>query len=121
MDVPEQLAELKVRALQELADIDDAKELESWRVQYLGKKSELVQVLRNLATLPIEERKVVGARANEVKANLEDGLKQKEQAIREAQLALAEGEAIDVPLPGRKQVKSCPGCPEQRNALSRRR
>lgn len=97
----DRIDELKQKALRELDSIQNTKELESWRVQYLGKKSELVQVLRSLATLPIEERKVVGAGANEVKANLEAGLKQKEQAIREAQLASTEGEAIDVTLPGR--------------------
>jgi phenylalanyl-tRNA synthetase alpha chain len=97
----DRIDELKEKALGELDSIQNTKELESWRVQYLGKKSELIQVLRSLATLPLEERRLVGAQANEVKANLEAGLKQKEQAIREAQLALAESESIDVTLPGR--------------------
>ncbi len=96
-----QLEELEVNALQELEGISSIKELESWRVRHLGKKSELTGVLRGLASLSIEERKVVGARANEVKANLESSLRQKEQALHEAQLALATREAIDVTLPGR--------------------
>jgi phenylalanyl-tRNA synthetase alpha chain len=96
-----QLEELKVNALQELKGINSIKELESWRVRYLGKKSELTQILRGLATLPLEERKAVGARANEIKANLEGSFGQKEQALREAQLASAKKEAIDITLPGR--------------------
>ena len=60
----QQLEELKTKALQELDKIPDARELESWRVRYLGKKSSLTSILRSLATLPIEERKSVGARAN---------------------------------------------------------
>ncbi|MFC1847449.1 phenylalanine--tRNA ligase subunit alpha [Chloroflexota bacterium] len=96
-----QIEELKVNALQELEGINNIKELESWRVHYLGKKSELTQVLRSLSTLPVEERKAVGARSNEVKTNLEDSFKQKEQALREAELTLAKGEAIDITLPGR--------------------
>ena len=59
----EQLEELRVNALQELGGIDSTKELEAWRVHYLGKKSELTQILRGLGSLPAEERKVVGARA----------------------------------------------------------
>ena len=97
-----QLEELKLKALQELEDISNIKELESWRVRYLGKKSELTKVLRNLATLPLEERRTVGARANQVRADLEDGLRQKGQALREIQLVVsAEGELIDITLPGR--------------------
>jgi len=97
----EQLEELRVNALQELEGINNIKELEPWRIRYLGKKSGLTQILRGLGSLPPEERKVVGARANEIKGTLEDGWKQKEPALREAELALAKGEAIDITLPGR--------------------
>ncbi len=95
-----QLEELKANALQDLEGINNIKELESWRVHYLGKKSELTQMLRGLGSLPLEERKVVGARANEAKVNLEDSFKQKEQALGEAELALAKREAVDITLPG---------------------
>ena len=102
MNELKQIEELKTKALKELAGIGSVKELESWRVRYLGKKSQLSGVLRSLMTLPLAKRKAVGASANEVKANLENSLKQKEQALRQAQLAaLAKGEAVDVTLPGR--------------------
>ena len=65
-----QLEELKQRAAQELEGISDVGELEAWRVRYLGKKSELTNILRSLASLPLEERKTVGALANEIKAEL---------------------------------------------------
>jgi len=100
MEMSEQLEELRLKALQELEGIRNVKELESWRVSYLGKKSELTRVLRNLAMLPLGERKTVGACANEVKADLEGSFRQKEQALREAQLASAKREAVDVTLPG---------------------
>lgn len=93
--------ELKVKALQELEGIDDIKQLESWRVHYLGRSGELTQILRGIGSLPVEQRKTVGARANAVRANLEGGFRQKEQALREVQLAPAKGEAVDVTLPGR--------------------
>ena len=93
--------EIKDDALRQLDGITDASELESWRVRYLGKKSELTAVLRSLAGLPIEERKSVGARANQVKASLEASFQQKEQALNDARLASIEGEFIDITLPGR--------------------
>ncbi len=95
-----QLEELRQNALQELKGINNITELESWRVRYLGKKSELTKVLRSLATLPLDERKAVGAYANEVKVHLEDSLRQKGQVLQEAQLAVKR-EAIDITLPGR--------------------
>ena len=97
-----QLEELKLKALQELESINNTKELESWRVHYLGKKSPLTGILRSLATLPIAERKNVGARANQTKTELEDNFQQKEQALREVQLTThAKKETIDISLPGR--------------------
>ncbi len=97
-----QLKELKLSALQELKSTNTIKQLESWRVRYLGKKSNLTQVLRSLASLPLEERKVVGAQANQVKVDLEDSLRQKEQVLQETQLAVfTKEERIDITLPGR--------------------
>jgi len=97
-----QLEEVQLKALQELEGISNTKELESWRVHYLGKKSELTRILRGLATLSLEERKTVGAQANRLKADLESSLGQKEQALQEAQLVTsAKKEHIDITLPGR--------------------
>ena len=97
-----QLEELKLSVLQELVSVNNIKDLESWRVRYLGKKSELTKVLRSLAALPLGERKAVGAYANEVKTHLEDSLRQKGQVLQEVRLGVfAKKEAIDITLPGR--------------------
>lgn len=96
------LEQLKLDALKELDLITGAKELELWRVNYLGKKSELTRILRSLSSLAVEERKSAGAAANRVRAELENGLTQKKCALREIQLAAAAREEdVDVTLPGR--------------------
>jgi len=99
----EQLEELKLSALRELEGINDAKELDGWRVRYLGKKSDLTRILRSLAPLPLAERKTIGARASQVKNNLEDSLKQKKQVFAGAQAEQLgrETTAFDITLPGR--------------------
>jgi len=97
----EQIGQLKLEALDELKDVTDSTELELWRVRYLGKKSQLTTILRGLAGLPLEERKLAGARANITKTDLESAFQQKEEALREAALVSAGGEATDVTLPGR--------------------
>ncbi|MFC2033994.1 phenylalanine--tRNA ligase subunit alpha [Chloroflexota bacterium] len=97
----DQIEELKLKALDELAVINDIDELNSWRVLYLGKKSELTGILRSLGNLPVEERKAVGAYGNKVKVELEESLKEKEQSLSDARFASVKKGDIDVTLPGR--------------------
>jgi phenylalanyl-tRNA synthetase alpha chain len=98
----DKIKEIKTAALKQLEGVDNTKDLESWRVQYLGKRSPLTQILRSLANLSIEERKAVGAAANKVKGELESSVSQKNQTLREAQLTSSvTGETVDISLPGR--------------------
>jgi phenylalanyl-tRNA synthetase alpha chain len=98
----DRIEELKSKALEELGYIDAPKDLEGWRISYLGKKGSLTQILRGLQTLPLAERKTVGAAANRLKALLENSLAEKQQKLREAALATAaKVERLDVTLPGR--------------------
>jgi phenylalanyl-tRNA synthetase alpha chain len=100
----DKLEELRQEADRELDGITEDSGLEAWRVRYLGKKSELTQVLRGIATLPLEEKKTVGAAANELRVKLEAVLEQKKQALAEANITrLAMQESIDITLPGRPQ------------------
>jgi phenylalanyl-tRNA synthetase alpha chain len=97
-----QLKDLRARALNELNDVDSPNELELWRVRHLGKKSSLTQILRSLSVLPIEERRDVGAQANEIKKDLESGLEEKRKSLEEALLLSPEQYyKLDVTLPGR--------------------
>ena len=97
-----QLEGIRLQALDELNRIGELKELESWRVRYLGKKSSLTQVLRSLAALPFEERRAVGSRANEIKLSLQENLAQMEEFLEKTCLAsFLEHERLDVTLPGR--------------------
>ena len=96
-----ELEALQEKALGELAGIS-ASELDSWRVRYLGKKSRLVEMLRSLSSLSLEERKEVGALANRVRLALEEGLKRRGRAFEEARLNTETiRETVDITLPGR--------------------
>jgi len=97
----EELERLKAKAIAELDSIDNLRELEEWRVRYLGRKGSLTSILRGLGALPFDERRTVGSVANEVKAAFEIGLKEKEKALKEQDLAIAlEQTLIDITLPG---------------------
>jgi len=95
----------KSTAIEELNSVSDLKALEDWRVRHLGKKSALTTILRGLAKLPLDERKAVGARANETRALLESLQGEKKEALRQRAYLDLEGrltvEKLDVTLPGR--------------------
>jgi phenylalanyl-tRNA synthetase alpha chain len=98
----DKIGKLKSAALTELESISSTGDLNRWRVQYLGKKSPLTQILRGLASLDMDERKSVGAAANRAKALLEKSFDEKGKSLRETQLtSAASKEAIDISLPGR--------------------
>ena len=95
-----QLEELASKAFDELGKVTNLEELEAWRIRYLGKKSDLIQALRSLATLSLKERRVVGARANEVKKALETSLAEKKQGLEQGLALSLQRESLDVTLPG---------------------
>ena len=98
----EELEKLASKAFEELSKINELKELETWRIHYLGKKSKLKQFLHSLATLPLEERRIIGGRANEIKKALESGLDKKREALGEARISISfQRESLDITLPGR--------------------
>lgn len=96
-----QLEEIQLKSLSELSQIRELKKLESWRVYTLGRKSKLNQILRSLADLPVEERRIIGTLANEVKATLESSLTAKEKSLEETHIAsLLEQSNFDITLSG---------------------
>ncbi|MBI2535984.1 MAG: phenylalanine--tRNA ligase subunit alpha [Gemmatimonadetes bacterium] len=77
----------------------DASTLAALRTELLGRKAgRLTQVLRSLASLSADQRRDLGARANQLKQQLEQAI-----ADREAELARAAAQAprIDATMPGR--------------------
>ena len=78
----QQLENIRLQALAELEKAGTPAELEELRVQYLGKKGEVTAVLKQMGSLSAEERPVVGQMANEVRAEIESAIteKQKEQS-----------------------------------------
>ncbi len=97
----DQLEQLRAKAIAELGGVDNLTELEAWRIRYMGKKGSLTSILRGLGKLPLEERREIGAAANEIKALLESSLEQKEQTLKGAVLATTlEQGRIDVTMPG---------------------
>ncbi len=101
MSLIQKIEALKEEAFTRLAQANNTAEINTWRICYLGKKSQLNDILRGLSNLPLTERKQVGAAANILKTGLEEALSKKEQAISRKRIESVEEKQLDVSLPGR--------------------
>lgn len=97
----DQLNEIDLQANSELRNISGIQELEEWRIRYLGRKSKLTSILRSLGNVPVDDRKAVGVRANQVRRTLEEGYEVKKEEIKNRVTVSLERDKIDVSLPGR--------------------
>ncbi|WP_421038877.1 phenylalanine--tRNA ligase subunit alpha [Streptococcus hyointestinalis] len=105
MDLQEQLEELRTSTQAKLKEmhVDNAKELQELRVQVLGKKGSLTELLKGLKDLSHEMRPVVGKQVNEVRDVLTKSFEEQAKLVEQARIAKKlESESLDVTLPGRQ-------------------
>jgi phenylalanyl-tRNA synthetase alpha chain len=101
MSVTDRIDELRAEAEQALARAGSAQEVEQVRVQYLGRKAELPNLLRGVAQLPPEERGTVGRAANEARKALEALVERRSEALAASELdTRLAADRVDVTLPG---------------------
>jgi phenylalanyl-tRNA synthetase alpha chain len=101
--VKEELEKLRSEVLISISQASTEKELSEIRVGVLGRKGSLTQLLKRLGTLPEEDRREIGKRANQVKGDLEKRVEETLLQIQERERREAlEKEKIDVTLPGRR-------------------
>lgn len=105
-NVMQNITELQQEAVNAIANAEDIHTLEAIRVDYLGKKGQLTELLKNLANLTVEERPKMGQLVNLLKRDLSTLIEEKMLQLKELHLQkkLAE-ERIDITLPGRQDVQ----------------
>ena len=97
----ERIADIRAQAEQAIAAAGDTEALENVRIQYLGRKAELPNLLRNVAELPPEERAATGKAANEARKALEQAIEQRTRQLAAVELdQRLERDRVDVTLPG---------------------
>ncbi len=99
----EQLDTLRLVALAELDALSSPKELEDFRVRYMGKKGLVTGLLRGMGALPAEERPAMGQLVNQLRGELEEAVASKNEAMQTAlQKEQLAAETLDVTMPGSK-------------------
>lgn len=96
------LQELQSQALADIAASTDARALDALRVDLLGKKGKVTDLLKSLGAMAPDERKAFGERVNRVRDAVNQALEARGATLANAELArkLA-SETLDVTLPGR--------------------
>ena len=99
----EQLEKIRVDADYRIKGASSLDELNTVRVQLLGKKGALKDLLKGLKDVPPEDRPKVGQMVNKVRDEIEGSLKARMEAMQNEDLIKRlEDERIDVTLPARR-------------------
>ena len=94
--------EITRSAVANLDSLQTLDAVDNWRIAYLGRRGTLTSILRGLSSLEVEQRRVIGALANEAKSVLEERLEERVRQITDAALIRsASHDRLDVTLPGR--------------------
>ena len=96
----DRVEELRRAGLAAAAAAADEAALEEVRVEYLGRKGRLTEVLSNLGSVPAAERPAAGQAGNRAKQEIGAAIAERATSLSHGRLdALAETEAIDVTFP----------------------
>jgi len=99
---PDDTEQLAKTALAQVSSAENLSALEESRLKLLGKKGTLTEALKSLKDIAGEKRREVGARLNQIKAEVETAIEERRSTLERAAYATQlKSEWIDVSLPVR--------------------
>lgn len=98
----EQLEKIYASATEDLSKAQSINDLDEVRAKYLSRKGEFNEIKKNLKNLSDEDKRIVGALANEITRNLETSIQTKHDEFYKKELDIKlSKERLDVTLPGK--------------------
>jgi phenylalanyl-tRNA synthetase alpha chain len=94
------IKELEKKAFADISASRSTQDIEKVRIDYLGKKGSITEILKDLRNLSVDEKKVVGKHVNAVKVKLEELIKEKHAQFAGRERGVKE--FIDPTLPGKR-------------------
>ena len=99
-----QIESVRKEFLERLEKVNSIEELEKLRVEFIGRKGKVTELLKSIPKLPPEERKEFGKACNVLKGEIESLIKERLSHFKELEKKeKLEKERIDVTLPGRRR------------------
>jgi len=103
MDTNTKIKNIEEELNDKIDSIDNSKDLNDLRVEYLGKKGKITELTGLMKDLPVEEKKEFGKSLNELRNKVETSFEKLRDKIEEMELnKKLDAEEIDVTLPGTK-------------------
>jgi len=84
----------------QLKEIDNLQQLEELRLKYLGRKGVIVELTSSIPSLEPQARRSFGQEVNALKAKITGLIAEKENSLRQGELASASSPAVDIGMPG---------------------
>ena len=110
----EKIEIIKKEILDKISKIDDTKDLYDLKVEYLGKKGPIQELLSTMGSLSIEEKKEFGPIINGFKNEVSELIENKNKELEEIKLnEKLESEKIDISLPSTKVIVGSPNILEK--------
>lgn len=92
---------LKEEFLNKFEAVCDKAMLEELRIEFLGKKGKITELMADFRNIPNEEKREVGRLVNELKSFIETSIEEKKEEVNKAEInkKVAGGEVIDITMP----------------------
>lgn len=98
----EELRSLSREAASHLDSVNSAESLETFRVNFLGRKGKITRLFEELKSLALDERRIFGRELNEVKVTLEKKVEEKQSSFSSS--GRPKEEFFDPTLPGLRRT-----------------
>lgn len=97
----DKILEFQMEAKKRLDSVKDSSSVEEIRVDFLGKKGKVIEILKNLKSVDEAKRKEVASRANKLRVEIEAKIEAKKEEIKEKEYEekIKSAKKIDLSLP----------------------
>ncbi len=98
----QELEQIRGEATAAIKSVSDEKQLEGFRVDYLGRNGQISTIMKRLGAVSKEDRPRLGLRANTIKKELDALFRQKQLDLSAVSTSKSDTPSIDLSLPGRR-------------------
>ena len=104
----EKISLLRKQVIEKMEKVKSATDVENIRVEYLGKKGEVIEILKNLKNVEASKRKEIGEKANKLRVEIEELIETKKAELKEKEYEekIKNAEKIDLSVPVDDKVGS---------------
>ena len=97
----DKILEFQIEVKKRLDSVKDSSSVEEIRVDFLGKKGKVIEILKNLKSVEESKRKEVASRANKLRVEIEAKIEAKKEEIKEKEYEekIKSAKKIDLSLP----------------------